>query len=364
MRYITYSFVLALVLMRPAVAADEVEINSKQAAALGIETMALPAKGRGELAGIPAQVVIPANQLQVVSAPLPAMVEQILAGVGDHVSKGQVLARLQSPALAELQRSYLQASTQEKLARENFARDEQLWKEGIIAESRFRATSSQKIEASAVLAEKQQMLALAGMSNSAISQLQAGGNLGSQLQVVSPIDGVIMEKWVSAGQRVEGAAPLFNVARLQPLGLEIQAPLDSTMNVREGAEVSIPAFHASGKITAVGHGLSSSNQTVLLRALVSKGTGNLRPGQMVDVSIATTASKSAQWNLPNSAIARINGNSVVFVETGTGYRAEQVKVINEGAQQSLVSGKLGGKEKVVIKGIAALKAKLTGVGGE
>ncbi len=364
MRFIAYAFALALALLAPFATAEEIEINTRQAAALGIETLPLPAQGKGELAGIPAQVMIPANQLQVVSAPLPAMVEQIHAGVGDHVNKGQLLARLQSPALAELQRAYLQASTQEKLARDNFSRDEQLWKEGIIAESRYRATLSQHTEASAVLAEKRQMLVLAGMSEAAIVQLQAGGGLGSQLQVVSPIDGVIMEKWVSAGQRVESAAPLFNVARLQPLGLEIQAPLGSTMNVREGAAVNIPAYQASGKITAVGHGLSAGNQTVLLRALISKGASNLRPGQMVDVTISTSSGKVAQWNLPNAAIARIGGNSMVFVATANGFRAEPVKVLNEGAQQSLVSGKLGGNEKIVVKGVAALKAKLTGVGGE
>ena len=136
--------ILAALLLIPfctdnALATEELALTPKQIQALGISTAALPAKSTGILSGIPAQVVIPGNQLFIVSTPLAAMVEQILVGVGDHVHKGQTLARLQSPALAEAQRGLLQASTQEQLAKGNFTRDEQLWKDGIIAESRYRA---------------------------------------------------------------------------------------------------------------------------------------------------------------------------------------------------------------------------------
>jgi RND family efflux transporter MFP subunit len=357
------SLVLILFSATSAFASDNLALSPKQIQALGISTAPLPAQSTGVLAGIPAQVVIPGNQLFIVSTPLPAMVEQTLVGIGDPVHKGQLLARLQSPALAEAQRGFLQASTQEQLARGNFARDEQLWKDGIIAESRYRSAQSLFIEASAALAEKRQMLVLAGLSKDAIARLQSGENLNSLLLITSPIDGVILEKSASAGQRLDSATPLFNVARLQPLGLEIQAPLVFTRDLRVGAAVTIPAFAAQGKITAIGQSLSGSNQTILLRALINKGTQNLRPGQHVEVSIATAAVKSAQWNVPNAAIARVAGKSMIFVETATGFQATPVTVLHEGAQQTLISGKLGGKEKIVVSGVAVLKAKLMGIGG-
>ena len=359
------SLLLILCSMSHALASDELTLSSKQIQALGIGTALLPAKSTGELSGIPAQVVIPGNQLFVVSTPLPAMVEQTLVGVGDHVQKGQLLARLQSPALAEAQRGYLQASTQEQLANGNFSRDQQLWKDGIISESRFRAAQSMYTEASATLAERKQQLVLAGMSADAISRLKTGENLNSLLLVTSPISGVVLEKFASAGQRLDSAMPLFNVAQILPLGLEIQAPLASIQGVREGAVVTIPAYSASGKITAIGHSLSDSNQTILLRALINKGTQNLRPGQHVDVSIATGTSSSAtaQWNVTNAALARVEGKVVVFVETSVGFTATPVKVLHEGARQSLITGKLSGTEKIAISGVSALKAKLMGLGG-
>lgn len=357
------SLVLILFSASNAFASDNLELSPKQIQALGISTAPLPPQSTGEIAGIPAQVVIPGNQLFIVSTPLPAMVEQTLVGIGDHVRKGQVLAHLQSPALAEAQRGFLQASTQEQLARGNFARDEQLWKDGIIAESRYRSAQSLSIEAGAALAEREQMLLLAGMSAQAIARLQSGDKLNSLLVITSPIDGVVLEKTASAGQRLDSATALFNVARLQPLGLEIRAPLVSTQGLRVGAAVTIPAYAASGKLTAIGQSLSDNSQTVLLRALIHKNTQNLRPGQHVEVSIATRSVAAVQWKIANAALARVEGKTLIFVETAKGFRAESVVVLNEGAQDTVITGKLSGTEKIAIRGVAVLKAKLMGIGG-
>jgi multidrug efflux pump subunit AcrA (membrane-fusion protein) len=183
-------------------AADkDIALSLAQIQTLGISTTTLPDKNVGEVSGLPAQVVVPGNQLFVISTAMPALVEQTLVGVGDSVKKGQVLARLQSPAFAEAQRGYVQASVQVQLAKENLARDEALFKDGIIAESRYRATRGAALEAGAAFAERRQLLRLSGMSEAGLAQLQAGNNLSSSLDIVSPISGVILEKSASAFRR-------------------------------------------------------------------------------------------------------------------------------------------------------------------
>ena len=360
----TYLYLLAaLCFHQSAFAVNELLLSANQRQTLGITTAPLPPKQQGELSGMPAQVVIPGNQLFTISTPLAAMVEQTTVGVGDAVSKGQILATLQSPALADAQRGYLQASTQSQLAKDNLARDEKLWQDGIISESRYRATQSQYREASAALAERKQMLKLSGMSGNAISQLQSGSNLNSLLSITSPIDGVILEKNASAGQRLDAAVSLFKVAKLDPLALEIQAPLAGTKGLKVGAAVSVPAYGATGKLTAIGRSLSSGNQTILLRALIHKGAESLRPGQLVEASINTNAENSTQWSVPNSALARIGGKTLVFVETAKGFRNEVVTVLHEGAQSSLISGNFKGDEQIAVQGVSALKAQLMGIGG-
>ena len=354
---------IVLSITQLAWAGDDIALSAHQAHALGITTAALPGKQSSEVSGLPAQVVIPPNQMFVISTPLPAMVEQTLVGVGDSVKKGQPIARLQSPALAEAQRGLVQASVQSQLAKENLVRDEALWKDGIIAESRFLASKGLALEAHAALSERKQMLHLAGMSKAAIAQLQSDNNLSSLLTITAPIDGVVLERSASAGQRLDAAVPMFKIARLNPLALEIQAPLAYTRDLKIGAAVTVPAYAASGQLIAIGRSLSGSNQTILLRAMIEQGAESLRPGQFVEASISTGANGGAQWEIPNSAISRIAGRTVVFVETPEGFRAQTISVLNEGAQNSVVSGDLVGDEKIAVRGVSTLKSSLMGIGG-
>jgi len=213
------------------------------------------------------------------------------------------------------------------------------------------------------MAERKQALKLSGMPDSAIDLLQSGGNLSSTLSITSPIDGVILEKTASAGQRLEAAVPLFKVAKLEPLALEIQIPLISARNLMAGSLVSIPTFEAKGKLTAIGRSLSGGNQTILVRALIHEGASNLRPGQFVEANIATQNGTSSQWNIPNSAMSRLNNQAVLFVKTPNGFRTEAITVVHEGAQNSVISGNLKGDEQIAVQGVSALKSSAMGIGG-
>lgn len=358
------SLILILLSLAAApAAAQDIPLNDTQIGKLGIAVATLPPQKQGELSGLPAQVAIPGDQLHTISTPLAAMVEQVLVGVGDAVQKGQVLARLQSPAFVEAQRSLLQAHMQAQLANENLQRDEQLWKDGIIAESRLRATRSQRNEAAAVLTERRQTLKLFGMTAREIEQLLSGNELSSQLAITAPISGVVLEKSASSGQRLDAATPLFKVAKLSPLALEIQVPLASAANLKVGAAVSIPAFGARGRLSAIGRSLSGGSQTILVRALIDKGTDNLRPGQFVETSIATGSASTRQWNIPNAALARLNDQPVIFVRTASGFRTEKVDILLEGAQDSVVTGNLKGDEQIAVRGVSSLKSSAMGLGG-
>lgn len=367
MNYSLSTIVIALstliALSLPARASDEIILSTQQKQALGIKTEPLPSARAGEVSGLPAQVVIPSNQMFVVSTPLPAMIEQTLVGVGDHVNQGQPIARLQSPALAEAQRGLLQTTVQNRLAQENLKRDEELWKDGIISESRYRAAKGTALEAQASLSERLQVLRLAGMSDAAIEKLQSGGDLTSLLTMTAPINGVVLERSASAGQRLDAAVPIFTIARLHPLALEIQAPLAYTRDLKKGAKVTVPAFSASGQLSAIGHSLTGANQTILLRATLQKGTENLRPGQYVEASIATSTGNRKQWVVPNSAISRVRSKAIIFIETPKGFRAQDVTVLNEGAQDSVITGPLKGNESVAVSGVSALKSNIMGIGG-
>jgi RND family efflux transporter MFP subunit len=351
----------AACLAAPANAAEALKLSEAQIGSLGIETAAPVAASTGQLQGLPAQVVVPNDQLRVVSAPLPGLVEQIGVATQQVVRRGQPLLRLLSPGLADIQHTFLQAATQLELARTQLDRDEQLFAEGIIAESRLQATRARWIEVSADYAERMQALRLAGMSDSSIGELRRGRRVGSSVELLAPIEGVVLEQLAVVGQRVEASAPLLRIGRLDPLWLELQMPAARLADVREGATVRVPAANAEARVIAIGRNINAANQTVTVRALTTRGADRLLPGQQVEATLAAPA-PGGQWSVPTASVVRLGDAAQVFVRTRDGFRLQPVSVVSEGTERTIVAGPLQPAEQVAFKGIAALKAAFTGTG--
>lgn len=349
----------------PLHAGDEIKVTPAQAQAMGVATAplagAVPAGGKG----LPARVVIPNQQLHIVAAPVAGLVESMAVAPNQAVKKGQPLARLQSPELVEIERGLLQAATQAQLARESLSRDEKLFQEGIIAESRYLAAKSRHAEAAAALSERRQALRLAGLGEAAIQRLEKSRSLSGAIEIAAPVGGVVLEQLAVPGQRAEAATPLYKLAQLNPLWLEIQAPIALVSSLQAGAEVSVPAYSARGKVTQIGRGVEEGSQTVAVRAEVRQGAENLRPGQFVEAVLAADGS-GRHWHVPNTALVRLRDQPYVFVQTATGFRAQAVKLGGETAGSSVVTGEFRGDERIAVRGTASLKAMWQGLaeGGE
>ena len=346
-----------------AAPADELKMTAEQLRAVGVETAALQAGQVSQLQGLPAQVVVPNHQVRIVSAPLAALVDQVLVASEQPVRKGQLIARLQSPALADAQHTYLQAASRSQLERANLDRAESLFQAGVIPERQLLAARAEYNEVTIDLAERTQALRLAGMTDAALERLRGGHAVGTSIDLFAPIDGVVTEQLAVVGQRVEAAAPLLRVARLDPLWLEIQVPVARLGSVAAGTTVRVEAAEAVARVIAVGRNVSAGTQTALVRAEVSRGAQRLRPGQFVEAAIATTG-QGGQWDVPNSAIARVSGRTVVFVRTAAGFRPSPVRIVSEGATRSLVAADFKGDERIAVSGVASLKSAALGIGVE
>jgi len=332
-------------------------LQPAQAKALNIETATVGQPGTARAGSLPARVLVPNEQMRVVSAPVGGMVEMLAVAPGSTVRRGQVVAHLASPQALELQRDVLQSGSQAALLEQNRKRDEQLFAEGLIAESRLQASRAAATQAGAQASERRQGLALAGV---------APGKLGGPLALSSPIDGVVLEQGVQLGQRVETSAMIYRIARLSPLWLEIQAPLEIAAGMKEGSVVKLANSDVGGKVIAVGRAVDAASQTVLVRAAVDKGAESLRPGQVVEIEIANAA--GAGQHLPATALARHDGKTYAFVLTsrtdkGLSFEARPVRVLGQGGDSVVVEG-VKADEKVAVKGVSGLKAMLTGVGKE
>lgn len=339
-----------------AAAGEPIVLNPTQLKALGIETTLAGEAGGARRGTLPASVRIPNEQLRIVSAPVGGMIEQLAVAPGDTVRRGQVVARLASPQALELQRDALQAGAQAALQQQALKRDEQLFAEGLIAESRLQATRAAAAQASAQAGEKRQGLALAGL---------APGRLGSALALTAPIDGVVLAQEAELGRRVDAAAPIYRIGRLSPLWLEVQAPLALAATLREGMSIKVADPPVSGRLLAIGRAVDAASQSVLLRVEVDKGAESLRPGQVVEVEIATADAKP---RIPSAALIRSEGVPTVFVQVaedgaGTRFQPRPVRIQSQGGDGVVVDG-IAANERIVVKGASGLKAMLSGVGKE
>lgn len=311
----------------------------------------------------PAEIVVPVGQERVVSAPQSGLIDQLYVAAGQSVKKGQPLAHVNSPELLILQRDYLQALTQHRLAAKSLARDAELFKDGIIPQRRYLETESQHEETDALLSQRKQALRLAGMADIAIGKLRPETGMSSGITLTSPIDGQVLEQMVTIGQRVDMATPLYRVGNLSRLWLEIHAPLEGLPFVKTGLPVSVPKLQASGKLIAVIRNVNKADQTLHLRAEITSGTEKLSPGQFVEAVIGLGGEKQ-YFSVPKSALSRQGAETMIFIQTSAGFSPLKVKVISEQGTDAVIDASLKGHENIAVTGIAAIKGAWLGLGGK
>jgi membrane fusion protein, heavy metal efflux system len=342
-----------------------VVLTSVQLKSLGVQTQQMDGAKGTRQGGLPGTVVVPYDQLRLVSAPFAGLVEGIYGAPGIGVKKGQWLVRLSAPQAMELRRDRQQAMAQQQLAAQSLKRDELLFGEGIIPESRLQATRAAAVQADALLAERQDALRVAGLVEVA----------RGIFELRSPLDGVILEQHIQVGQRVEASTLLAKVARLDSLWVDMQVPSGIAAMVKVGQAVEIPSAQVTGRLTAIGRAVDAT-QSVMLRARIDQGASRLAPGQSVEVVLAGMG-QGAGVRLPSSAVIRHQGGQFVFVQIAgdsakTSFQPVAVIVLGQsgdevlvrGLESSEVSASALGKQPIVVKGASAIKAILAGVGRE
>ena len=339
--------VLALFGVPAAFAADVLPLTAAQKSNLGITTSVAVTQSSGPAITYPARVILPPASIRVVAAAGQALVTQLHVQAGDAVRRGDPLVTLSMPGLADAQSAVTQARLKARLASSNAARDEQLFSEGLIAESRLRATQSEAASARASLMAAQ----------TTMSMLGAGKVSGSSITLVAPIAGVVTESLAEPGQRVDAGMALAKIADLSKLALDIPLSPAQARQVVVGQKVAVSGSEAGGRITALLPQLNAA-QSVLARASLADPQNLLRPGQSVQASLIGVPSAQG-LAVPASALVWQASEPYVFVETAQGFTPTRVRLIRQNASQAEVSGLAAGS-RVAVKGVAALKAQWLG----
>ena len=342
---------------------EEIEISKAQLFNLGVKLGQLESVNNIPLLYAPATVTIPPGEEYIISAAQAGLVSQLNVAIGDPVAKDQILALIKSPELLALQQQFLKASSGRRLAKAGFDRDKNLLAEGVISERRWQETRAGYYGFVSEVNELTQLLEISGLSKTDIRQLAITRKLSSQLKVRTPISGVVLERKVVAGERIDRLAPLYRIANLKTLWLDIQIPQEQIGHLKIGDKVLINNSAVTAKITLLGQSVNSENQAILARAVIDKDKPEIRVGQTVTVQIIQSSNKSV-YKIPNAGIAQNEGQYYIFIRNDQGFLVKNIAIIGKESSHSIITGELSGQEQIAIRGAVALKANWLGLGAD
>ena len=289
-RRLVFFFVLTPVLA----AAAELELTPAQLANVNLTTASVVTRESHPLLKLNGVLTADRRKTHRVSPVVDGIVAELRAVAHERVRKGQILARLRSHSLGQAQADYLEALARFDLARAERARIEGLWKDGVVAESRWLKVDSEFKGARATLDARRRLLSLAGLSDQQIEQLADQPARLAVFDLVSPIDGLVTGVEIESGQLLGAGQIAFHVDDLSTLWAMVKIPVASLPQVKVGAGAGIkvqavPDRSYRGKLESLGAEVDAQSQTLPGRIVLDNSDGRLRPGMYAEVGLGGIA---------------------------------------------------------------------------
>jgi cobalt-zinc-cadmium efflux system membrane fusion protein len=268
----------------------------------------------------------------------PGVAEAVPADLGQRVRKGEVLAVISSPALADLRSAALAAQKRLGLAQITYQREKKLWEDRIAAEQDY-------LQAQTALREAEIAAQTARAKLSALGAGEADSAL-SRYVLRAPFNGVVVEKHIAQGEAVKEDANVFLLSDLSSVWVEIAVTPADLESVRVGATVTISSSAtgstATGKVSYVGNLLGEQTRTAKARVVIANPDMAWRPGLFVNVAL-TRAEKTVPVAVVADAVQTVDGKSVVFVQVARGFKAQAVQLgASDGKLVEIVDGLAAG----------------------
>jgi membrane fusion protein (multidrug efflux system) len=288
-----------------------------ESAIIGAENIAIVTSGTLESGPTISGAIAPANEASV-RAQVGGSVLQTLVDAGQAVRAGQTLARIEAGGLQDAflsaRAGVTSASNNADVARRELERAEKLLAAGAIAQREMEQARRNSIAASAALADARARLAAA--------QKQVGNTV-----VTSPINGVVSERAVSAGDVVQPGAALYTIVDPRSMRLEGAVPAEQLSQVRLGAPVTFtvngyPGRSFTGRVSRINPTADPATRQVRIVITLPNAEGQLVGGLFATGRVASQ-SRTGMLVPVNAIDSRTATPSVFRVKGG---RVERVSV--------------------------------------
>lgn len=299
---------------------------------------------------------VEADETRVARAgsPVTGRIVELEVLEGETVRRGQVLATLTSTELSTAQLAYLRGLSQQALAESAAARARQLFEAEVIGQAELQRRESERLQANADLSAARDQLKVLGMPEAAITRLARTRQVDSAAQIVSSIDGIVLDRTVTAGQVVQPADKVYIVADLSSVWLVADVPEQSAGVLAVGKTVSaeipaLPGRRIEGQLTFVSATVNPDTRTVRVRMDLPNPTREFKPAMLATMLLQ--GPPSVRPVVPSAAVVREENRDHVFVQTGpTTFVLRRVTLGAEQAGTRVVTDGLAAGEPIVADG--------------
>jgi cobalt-zinc-cadmium efflux system membrane fusion protein len=294
-----------------------VTLSQEAAKRAGITTTAVSAGTAS--GGVRAPGVVEANAYkQVVVTPVVSgRVTRVTADLGQHVQRGQALAQIFSPELADAQTRYISARAELEAHEQELARTEKLVAIGAASRQELERIHAGHTARRADVESAASRLQLLGLSADAIEALGPGKNQGATTNVPAPIAGVVTERLANVGLNVDQATKLFTVVDLSSVWVVANLYEKDFARVRVGSPATIttnayPGLVLQGRVSYIDPQISAETRTAKVRIEVPNARNDLRLGMYAEALLGDEGGVSTAM-IPRSAIQNVGDRTVVYL---------------------------------------------------
>ena len=224
-------------------------------AGLGLCAGGAAAQPAGGDAG-PVPCLIEPHQSIKLAAPVSGLLDQVAVDRGDAVTKGMLVAHLLSAqeeadvASAKI-RAADESAVQEKAARRDFTESKRASVERLKASSQFVSrTAVEEAESDAKQAEAALQTAITQNRLNQVDAMHAAAKLNERT-IRSPVNGIVTERTLSAGEYAYEQTHIVTIAELDPLNVELYLPVSRYGQIHPGMTIEVrPEAPVGGRYPA------------------------------------------------------------------------------------------------------------------
>ena len=160
-----------------------------------------------------------------------------------------------------------------------------------------------------------------GITEREIKRIEQRGRPLKELTIYSPVSGTVMELLVREGQYVEEGTPLFKVAELEKVWIEIDLYEDDISYIQVGTPVEVipetgRGTILKGRIEFIDPVVDKRRRTVRARLTVENREGLLKPGGFVRVKVKSRVGRVL--SMPEGAVVFTGRRAIAFVHEEDG----------------------------------------------